>query len=372
MITYQNNNVILDGIPLKAYGGESGFSGVNNGSQKIGGNGGGVGIVTAEIKATFWNGESYVPTVFKGANGGLNFSGGGGGSLFEGKDIQGGSGRLINITGDYKLYGCGGGGARVIYDSNDNIVSFEGGDSFNYPGSGGSYSIFSGSNNSGSPGIVIISYKTKKVNYDKKIFCKVEDSNKNKYILTDKYKQPLNCIEDKCIIFNTKKLIETNEELNFNDFIIDTKIECKAIRDSKGYIIDSKPINKSNINFDNYNIASINKNISIINKDNEKLTEEQIEDNFMGIYQIDKNNENELVNYKKNYDYKQTILIEEDITKVNPKQSKNNNIFIYIGICIGIGLFFLFMFVIYNKYIKNINSNTSTTNNHSFKSKRKK
>ena len=37
-------------------------------------------------------------------------------------------------------------------------------------------------------------------------FCKVEDLNKNQYILTDKYKQPLICDtrEGKCIIQNFK------------------------------------------------------------------------------------------------------------------------------------------------------------------------
>jgi hypothetical protein len=393
MITYQNNNVILDGIPLKAYGGESGFSGVNNGSQKIGGNGGGVGIITADIKATFWNGESYVPTVFKGANGGVNFSGGGGGSLSEGKDIQGGDGRSIDITGNYQLYGCGGCGAKVIYDSNDNIVSFESGISFDYPGSGGSYSIFSGSNNSGSPGIVIISYRSEKkiLNNNKQLFCKVEDSNKNKYILTDKYKQPLQCYNDKCIIFNEKKALEDltffNSNANLDKLFIDTKIQCKAIRDSSGNIVDSEPINKSNINFDNYNIASINKN-KIISNNYKLLTAEEIENNFNSIYL--NGNELELMelmiyndigpkiyNLKHEYDYlgpKSDLLIQEDITKINPKPkpSKNNNIFIYIYICIGIALFFLFIFVIYNKYIKNINSDASTTNNHSFKSKKKK
>jgi hypothetical protein len=237
--------------------------------------------------------------------------------------------------------------------------------------------MFSTDNSPGEPGIVIISYKTKKINYNKKIFCKVEDSNKNKYILTDKYKQPLNCIEDKCIIFDIKKAVDTKEPIESQDFyqslFTDTKIQCKAIRDSKGYIYGSEPINKSNINFDNYNIASINKNISIINKDNEKLTEEQIEDNFMGIYQIDKNNENELVNYKKNYDYKQTILIEEDITKVNPKSKllieeditkiipkaseNNNNNNMYIGVGIGIGIFFFLLFCAFLYYNSGTNTN---------------
>ena len=382
MITFENGNtVILDGLALTAYGGQSGSIGVNTATNKIGGNGGGWDKKTFIQENTFWNGKSYDSTIFKGSPGGVNYSGGGGGSLSDGNDIKGGKGRLIDITGDEKIYGWGGGGGRTTFDSNGNIASYTGGESVDSPGSGGSSSMFRDPNtlgkpgNPGNPGIVIISYKTK-INYDKKIFCKVEDSNKNKYILTDKYKQPLNCIEDKCIIFDIKKAVDTKEPIESQDFyqslFTDTKIQCKAIRDSKGYIYGSEPINKSNINFDNYNIASINKNISIINKDNEKLTEEQIEDNFMGIYQIDKNNENELVNYKKNYDYKQTILIEEDITKVNPKSEllieeditkinpkpseNNNNNNMYIGI--GIGIFFFLLFCAFLYY----NSGTNSTN----------
>ena len=373
MITFENDNtVILDGLLLKAYGGQSGSYAEKTGTNKIGGNGG----ISPFQKNTFWNGKSYESTDFKGASGGVNFAGGGGGSLSEGKDIIGGDGRTIDITGNKKLYGCGGGGSRFTFDNDNGSIRFIGGGHFGYPGSGGSSEMFSTDNSPGEPGIVIISYKTEEINYNKKIFCKVEDSNKNKYILTDKYKQPLNCIEDKCIIFDIKKAVDTKEPIESQDFyqslFTDTKIQCKAIRDSKGYIYGSEPINKSNINFDNYNIASINKNISIINKDNEKLTEEQIEDNFMGIYQIDKNNENELVNYKKNYDYKQTILIEEDITKVNPKSEllieeditkinpkpseNNNNNNMYIGI--GIGIFFFLLFCAFLYY----NSGTNSTN----------
>ena len=48
------------------------------------------------------------------------------------------------------------------------------------------------------------------------IFCKVEDSNKNKYILTDKFKQPLIChpLDNTCIKVNLKKFID------FPDFYI--------------------------------------------------------------------------------------------------------------------------------------------------------
>ena len=97
----------------------------------------------------------------------------------------------------------------------------------------------------------------------------------------------------------------------------------------------------------------------------------------MEIYQIDKNNKNELEDYKKNYDYKQTILIEEDITKVNPKskskllieeditkinpkpsENNNNNNNMYIGIGIGIVIFFFLLFCAFLYY----NSGTNTTN----------
>ena len=42
------------------------------------------------------------------------------------------------------------------------------------------------------------------------IFCKVEDSNKNKYILTDKFKQPLLCHpkDNTCKKINLKKFID--------------------------------------------------------------------------------------------------------------------------------------------------------------------
>ena len=40
-------------------------------------------------------------------------------------------------------------------------------------------------------------------------FCKVEDLNKNQYILTDKFKQPLEChrFKNTCHIANLKKVI---------------------------------------------------------------------------------------------------------------------------------------------------------------------
>ena len=363
---YENNYVVtLDGILLKSNGGEKGLNGIVNGVDSVtnkniitGGNGGGSGgagtnpyTEKKEMKGTVWDGKSYIVTGFKGASGGINYSGGGGGSSSEGKDTAGGNGCDIDIAGTRVIYGIGGDGSRIT--SNGGL---SGGKNYNTPGSGGSGIMGNSSLQQGSPGIVIISYRSRLVNYDKKIFCKVEDSNKNKYILTDKYKQPLNCIEDKCMIFDIKKALDTKEPEQTTTFInslyIDTKNECKSIRDSKGHIIDSELLNKSNINFDNYNIASINKNMVIINKDNEKLTPEQIENNFLEIYLIDKNNEIEIKNaidfksqIKKEYDYKQKLLIEEDITKVKPNENNFNedNFYTYFGIVVGI--FFLIFFL---------------------------
>jgi hypothetical protein len=51
------------------------------------------------------------------------------------------------------------------------------------------------------------------------------------------------------------------------------------------------------------------------------------------------------------------LLIEEDITKINPKSSKNNNN-MYIGIGIGIVIFFFLLFCAFLYY----NSGTNTTN----------
>ena len=296
-----NNNIILDNITIKGHGGQSGSSGLTNG------NGGRSGYSKLFIQeGTFWDGKSYISTIFNGASGGVNFGGGGGGTFSEGKDINGGGGRLIDITGDNKLYGIGGGGSRITIGSNGKIIAFEGGGSNYSSGSGGSSGV------PGSPGIVIIRYKintksnsnqnlnqhlNQHLNEPLQTFCKVEDSNQNKYILTDKYKQPLICKENSCVIQNIKKAIEDptfNENSRNEDYLIDTNLQCKEIKNSNGNIEYSEPLNKSNINFDNYNIASINKNIVIKNNNNEQLTTKQIEDNYYLIYLIDKNNENEI------------------------------------------------------------------------------
>jgi hypothetical protein len=169
MITFENNNIItLDGITVKANGGECGQI---IGDENHGGNGGYGGGIPSNVKqATFWNGKSYVMSGFEGANGGNNYGGGGGGSLSKGEDIKGGGGNLINITGNDELYGNGGNGARLTFGSNGNSDVYEGidGNGVRNPGSGGSVSYSFRTRtvvgSAGMPGIVIISYRTESYN----------------------------------------------------------------------------------------------------------------------------------------------------------------------------------------------------------------
>jgi hypothetical protein len=177
-------------------------------------------------------------------------------------------------------------------------------------------------------------------------FCKVEDSNKNKYILTDKNKQPLQCkLKSQgdigsCSIYNMKKVLDDPTLIEKNpsdDFLLeDMQIPCKVIRDISLNAIDSEPINKSNINLDNYNIASINKDIVIENKDNKPATIQDIEFYYDTLYYLDKNNqndqndisklqENKLEYLKRINDYKQKLLIQEDISNVNTNTNINTN-----------------------------------------------
>ena len=190
-------------------------------------------------------------------------------------------------------------------------------------------------------------------------FCKIEDSNKNKYILTDKNKQPLQCQSvltssnseeseiGSCRIMNIKKILDdqtliNNENLKNSDFLNeDTKIPCKVIRDTSLNVIDSEPINKSNINFDNYNIASINKNIIIKDVYDRVLDKEikyntlyfedknNIEDiekiNDLDKNEIEFNKEIYLESMNKMYNYKQKLFIKEDISS-NPNPNPNPNL----------------------------------------------
>ena len=142
-------------------------------------------------------------------------------------------------------------------------------------------------------------------------YCKVEDLSKNQYILTDKFKQPLLC-EPKigiCFTINTKKFIDdpalinkknTNEHVS--PFLDDTKIPCTAIKDDNDVYV-SKPINKSEINFNIYDIASFNKDIVIKDKDDKQYTGIEIEQNLFNLFNLDKDNQDYL-SIMKQYDIK--------------------------------------------------------------------
>ena len=142
------------------------------------------------------------------------------------------------------------------------------------------------------------------------MFCKVEDSNKNLYILTDKFKQPLLALPSKntCLIANGKKFlnnpelfistikgifrkIEMENNINFfleSDLFVDTKIPytIKDENDENSVAI----VNKSDIDFNIYDIATINKDIVIKNRnlDDKQFTEKQIEQYYLYLYQFDK------------------------------------------------------------------------------------
>jgi hypothetical protein len=180
-------------------------------------------------------------------------------------------------------------------------------------------------------------------------FCKVEDSNKNLYILTDKFKQPLitHPHENKntCFIPNGKKFLDNPELINRktfkdlyeNSFFNDTKIP---------FILknDEAIVNKSDIDFNIYDIATINKDIVIKNKeDNDKeLTRIEIENNYFMLHSIDKNNNDYYEKMKQKeielksigvvepplnilseyitelYNYYQKLFTKQDITKLVP------------------------------------------------------
>jgi hypothetical protein len=147
------------------------------------------------------------------------------------------------------------------------------------------------------------------------MFCKVEDSNKNLYILTDKNKQPLITFPSKntCLIANGKKFlnnpelfISTMKELsrkiemkkddekktNFDfflesDFFVDTKIPY-TIKDNNSVAI----VNISDIDFNIYDIATINKDIVIKTSyiNDKQYTEKDIEESYIILFDIDENN----------------------------------------------------------------------------------
>ena len=204
------------------------------------------------------------------------------------------------------------------------------------------------------------------------MFCKVKDSNKNLYILTDKNKQPLLAMPRKntktCFIPNGKKFLDNPELINGkkfrdstddlfeNSFFNDTKIPYTKKDDDSDAIV-----NKSDIDFNIYDIARINKDIVIIDYNNKQYTGKDIEKNYLSLYFLDNNTKDyvhKMFKYANNlestgeempldvisnnitkmYDYYQDLLIKEDITKVT--LSSNN---MYIGIFV---FFILFIFAI--------------------------
>lgn len=205
-------------------------------------------------------------------------------------------------------------------------------------------------------------------------FCKVEDSKKNKYILTDKNKQPLQCkLKSEgdigsCSIYNMKKILDDPTLIRPNlsdDFLLeDTQIPCKVIRDISLNAIDSEPIDKSKINFNNNNIALINKDIVIKSNDDKLATVQDIEFNYDLLYYFDKNNKNDLndpsdilkLEYlKKIYDYKQKLLIQADISNVNTNSKKfnsNNNMYIGIGVGVIVVVILILLLYLYLNKIK--------------------
>ena len=146
------------------------------------------------------------------------------------------------------------------------------------------------------------------------ILCKVEDSNKNQYILTDKNKQPLLAtpFKNTCLIANGKKflnnpelLLPTRKEIIRkaeigkdeekqkiiweSDFFVDTKIPY-TLKNENSYENIETIVNKLDIDFNIYDIATINKDIVIKNRnlDDKQFTEKQIEQYYLYLYQFDK------------------------------------------------------------------------------------
>jgi hypothetical protein len=175
------------------------------------------------------------------------------------------------------------------------------------------------------------------------LFCKVEDSNKNLYILTDKNKQPLlaHSFKNTCIIPNGKKFLnnpelllptleeihETNRINKNNDksvfessLFIDTKIPF-TINDNRTAIV-----NKSDIDFNIYDIATINKDIVIKdrNYNDRQLTRIEIEQNLFSLHYIDKNKDDYYVKMKqkeielksKGVDEPPLYIVSEHITEL--------------------------------------------------------
>lgn len=213
-------------------------------------------------------------------------------------------------------------------------------------------------------------------------FCKVEDHN-NLYILTDKNKQPLIAGPtlmtgaSTCFISNLKKFLDNpklihggkslNVDAGASEYFVpsnDTKIPF-IIYNSNAIV------NKSEIDFNIYDIATINKNIIITDNDNKLYSGKDIEEYYNQLFNLDRNNKNYIEkmgpyvvdfwqkgedvplnvvseNIRKRYDYYQNILIKEDITKLKSSEYNNNNIYIIIGI-FGIFVIFALGFIYFNK-----------------------
>ena len=169
------------------------------------------------------------------------------------------------------------------------------------------------------------------------ILCKVEDSNKNQYILTDKNKQPLLAtpFKNTCLIANGKKflnnpelLLPTRKEIIRkaeigkdeekqkiiweSDFFVDTKIPY-TLKNENSYENIETIVNKLDIDFNIYDIATINKDIVIKNKnlDDKQFTEKEIEQYYLYLYQFDKDKKD--VNDKIR-EYIQDLILK----KINP------------------------------------------------------
>jgi hypothetical protein len=182
-------------------------------------------------------------------------------------------------------------------------------------------------------------------------FCKVEDSNKNLYILTDKNKQALiagprlTTGSSTCFIANYKKFLDNpklihggrsqNVDAGASDIFVpdnDTKIQFT-------FINNDAIVNKLDIDFNIYDIATINKNIIVTDNDNRQYSGKAIEGDYPRLYNLDRNNKNYIEktglyavdlwikgkdvplnvvsdNIRKIYDYYQDFLIKEDITKL--------------------------------------------------------
>jgi hypothetical protein len=149
------------------------------------------------------------------------------------------------------------------------------------------------------------------------LFCKVEDLNGKQYILTDKNKQPLLALPAKntCLIANGKKFLnnpelllstlkeilrkiemEKEDEKKKNpkfflesDLYVDTKIPY-TIKDENSEEKAIAIVNKSDIDFNIYDIATINKDIVITNIYTGNYTEKEIEKNYLYLFDIDKDN----------------------------------------------------------------------------------